>query len=275
MKKIPKLDLPLQFDIKAEEMLLAVKAGQRLHEAKNIKSSGLPFEQSLRGFLGESLPSTSKVASGYFYGASSQCSSECDILIYEERESFRLDPARQDQHYVPFTSLSAIGQLKNSANDLQKAIKQVQKSMKAFDEMYCYRRELHTKLPEQLIPLTFAICGSSADIENESLVEAIKATGEPQVDYILLLDKGLIITKLNDTLGGPPSEVSFNLRNGSSVYLCKPAKDSRLNKGMALLWFYFALVHKLSQDTGNTLRYQSFCKQIELAYPLVPFQKII
>ena len=79
------LNLPAQFSRKAKAMLIAVEQGRAAHKAGNIKASGAPLEEQFRQLLTESLPSTSKVASGYFYGANSRCSGEIDILVYEDR----------------------------------------------------------------------------------------------------------------------------------------------------------------------------------------------
>jgi hypothetical protein len=132
------LNLPAQFDTKAKKMLIAVDQGRLAHKARNIKASGAPLEEAVRVLFSDSLPSNIKVASGYFYSASSRCSGEVDVLIYESEEAFRLDPSPQEQHYIPYTSVSAIGQIKNSARELSNAIKQVQESLKMWGEM---RRE--------------------------------------------------------------------------------------------------------------------------------------
>lgn len=269
------LNLPNQFDIKVDEMILAIKTGRSLHAAKNIKSSGNPLEQLFRSFLEDSLPSTNKVASGYFYDGKSRCSNEVDVLIYEEKEAFRLDPGLQEQHYVPFTSVSIMGQIKNSANELENAIDQVQKSIKTWSEMRSFRGELLNNTPYQFEPLSFIVCGETRDNQLSKLEEILKRKGRPYVDYILLLDKGLIVTGNVNLFEEQPAKINFlDYRNSHVLHLCKPDNPAQ-QKGIALLWFYFALVTKLNLDSGNNLRYQSFCKQIEIAYPLISIKELL
>ncbi len=272
------LDLPAQFGRKATAMLLAVEDGRGAHKAGNIKASGAPLEEQFRQLLAESLPSTSKVASGYFYGANSHCSGEIDVLVYEDREAFRLDPARQIQHYVPYTSVSMLGQIKNSARDLAGAIGQIQGSLKSWRDMRLERATSGATSggPHQDEPLTFVICGDTTEAHLKDLCATLKKTGVPFVNYILLLNQGLIVAGKNDV---PVSDVSsigfFDYRCARSLYLCKPDGAANQPQGVALLWFYFSLVSKLSLDQGNNLRYQAFCRQIEALYPLRPSRKLL
>lgn len=271
------LDLPLQFGRKAKHMLLAVEEGRAAHKAKNIKASGAPLEEELRRLLADSLPSTSKVASGYFYGPKSECSGEVDVLVYEDREAFRLDPAPQDQHYVPFTSVSILGQVKNSAGDLAVAIEQTQKSIKSWQMMQKEMSSTGATLggPTQERPITFVVCGVCDDAQRNKLADTLKLKGHPVVDYILLLDRGEIVAGNLDFLEYDDPVIDFTqYRNVNSWHVCKPS-GSADRLGVALLWLYFALVMKLSVDQGNNLRYASFCNQISKLYPLRPIERLI
>ncbi|RDS80976.1 DUF6602 domain-containing protein [Dyella psychrodurans] len=268
----------MQFELKAAKMLASISAGRALHRSGNIKASGSPLEESLRALLEESLPSTSKVASGYFYGADSQCSPEVDVLIYEDKEAFRLDPAAQDQHYVPYTCVSIIGQVKNSADDLPGAIKQIQKCKVAWLEM---RAKLHSAgvssgQPHQEDPLSFIVCGECADTQFERLSSTLAAAGSPFADYILLLDRGLIIAGDLDYFEFDNPTIDFlQYRNVNRYQLCRPDGPDDAKAGLGLLWLYFALVAKLNLDGGNNLRYQTFCRQIATLYPLRPIAELL
>ena len=271
------LDLPKQFGRKAKAMLLAVEDGRAAHKAGNIKASGAPLEQLFRNLLEESLPSTNKVASGYFYDAASQCSAEVDVLVYEDGEAFRLDPAPQEQHYVPYTSVSIMGQVKNSAKDLPGAIDQVHGSLKDWHRMRQTARSsgVVSNQPFQDEPLTFIVCGDCSDAELKKLGDKLKQKGKPFVDYILLLNRGLIVAGDLDILVFDPPFIDFmQYRNVNSLHLCKPENSSEA-EGIALLWFYFALVSKLSFDRGNNLRYHAFCRQVATLYPLRPIEKLL
>ena len=271
------LNLPEQFERKAKAMLLAMEEGRAAHRAGNIKASGAPLEEHIRRLLSESLPSTNKVASGYFYGANSRCSAEIDVLVYEDQEAFRLDPTRQEQHYVPYTSVSIVGQVKNSARDLPNAIDQVQKTLTAWHEM---RSELlgsgySNGQPYQERPLTFIVCGECPDSSFSSLRATLEKKGRPYVDYILFLDRGLIVAGNLDVLVEFEFIDFFQYRNISSLHLCRPDGASNYSQGVALLWFYFALVSKLNLDKGNNLRYRVFCNQIAILYPLRAIEKLL
>lgn len=274
------LDLPAQFDRKAKAMLLRIKDGRAAHAVKNIKASGKPFEDSFRAMLEESLPATNRVASGYFYGADSTCSAEVDVLLYEDREAFRLDPAPQDQHYVPYSSVSVIGQVKNSASDLEGGIQQAQACLTSWHEM---RKNLAATgvtsgQPYQEQPLTFVVCGECTDAQIKKIPGILKKRGHPYVDYIVLLDRGRIVAGDLGIAGmvfDSPFIDFLQYRNVGSIHLCKPDGDPRNEQGLALMWFYFALVSKLNLDHGNQLRYQGFCRQLSQRYPLRPLQKLL
>jgi hypothetical protein len=277
-RDLKQLNLPKQFGSHAEDLLGAVKKGRAAHAAGNIKSSGAPLEEHFRKILAASLPSTSKVASGYFYDAASNCSAEVDVMIYEDEEAFRLDPAPQDQHYVPHTSVSILGQIKNSSGSLANALQQVQGSIKAWNTM---KRNLFSSgvasgQPYQFEPLTFVICGTSTDKDIAELKTTLEQSGAPYPNYIMFLDKGLIVAGTFDMLEFDEPVIDFlQYRSVNSLYLCRPAGPTEDVQGIALLWLYFALVAKLSLDKGNNLRYQAFCQQIGRLYPLRPFEKLL
>lgn len=271
------LDLPSLFENKANEMLLAVAKGRDAHRTGNIKASGAPLEEMLRQLFSDSLPSTNKVASGYFYGANSHISGEIDLLIYEDREAFRLDPAPQDQHYVPYTSVSIIGQVKNSAKYLESAIEQVQKAVRSWTEMHqgTASSGLLSGTPYQETPLTVAVCAECDDKAFAKLSETLKDKGRPYVDYILLLDRGVIVAGDLDILVDSETIDFLQYRNVNSLNICQVDGIATSAKGLALLWFYFALVSKLNFDQGNSLRYHTFCRQISSLYPLRKVKKLL
>jgi hypothetical protein len=271
------LDLIALFGRKAKAMLLSIEEGRAAHKANNIKASGAPFEEQFRRLLAESLPSTSKVASGYFYGASSRCSGEIDVLVYEDKESFRLDPAPQEQHYVPYTSVSILGQIRNSARDLPGAIEQVQQSLRSWHEM---NQEMAasriTNTPYQERPLTLIVCGDCDEKHLKKLGGILEEKGSPYADYILLLDRGEVVAGDLDFIEYDKPHIDFlQYRNVNSMHLCKPDGPSNDTQGVALLWLYFALVSKLNWDQGNNLRYHAFCRQISALYPLRPTKRLL
>lgn len=277
-----KFDLVDQFQRKADRMLLAIKDGRALHGARNIKSSGEPFEASVRTLFSDSVPSTSCATSGYFYGANSNISNENDVMIYEAREAFRLDPAPQEQHYVPFSSVSVIGQIKNSARDLPSALSQIQAAMKAWHEMAAHmapKRVQHSS-PIGFPPATFVICGECSDSHLSKLEATLKnaSAGGALPDYILLLDRGLIVAGAMVGLSESAPIVFQTYRQVSSFHLCKPEPENQAPesaRGVALLWLYFALIDRLSLDVGNSLRYHAFCGQISETYPLMRQRKLL
>lgn len=272
------IDLPRQFTNRAKDMLQAVEKGRTMHASRNIKGSGAPLEAEIRKMLSESLPSTNKVATGYFYGASSQCSNEVDVLVYEDHEAFRLDPGPSEQHYIPYTSVSIIGQVKNSSSDLPGAIKQVQNSINAWRGMWqeMVRTAGTHNGPAQFEPLTFIVCGESKDADMKKLGKTLEAKGSPYVDYILFLDRAEIVAGNCNFLAMDDPFISFlEYRSKNTLHLCKPDAATNDPIGVALLWLYFALVSKLGLDKGNNLRYHSFCRQIEHLHPLRPVQQLL
>lgn len=265
---MPDINLPDHFDLKAQSMLIELKKGRAAHKASNIKASGLPLEDGFRSLLSDSLPPNNKVASGYFYGAGSHCSPEVDVLIYDSEEAFRFDIAHGDQVYVPNTSVSIIGEIKNSADQLAKAIAQVQESYKSWHQMRLEQSKVSlTGGPWQDEPMTFIVCGECSDRAYADLGKMLLAAGPPYVDYILLLDRGCIVT--GDLPGLDAPSIDFlQYRQARSLHVCKPDGAPGYEKGVALLWFYFSIVAKLNWDKGNNRRYHAFSRQIATLYPL-------
>lgn len=272
------IDLPRQFTNRAQDMCRAVEKGRAIHAAGNIKASGAPLEAEIRKMLSESLPSTNKVATGYFYGASSQCSNEVDVLVYEDHEAFRLAPGPSEQHYIPYTSVSIMGQVKNCSSDLPGAIEQVQNSINAWHGM---RQEMARTVgvqygPVQFEPLTFIICGEGKDADMKKLGHTLAEKGGPYVDYILFLDRAEIVAGNCDLLVTDHPFINFfEYKSKTALHLCRPDTAAGEPIGVALLWLYFALITKLGLDKGNNLRYHSFCRQIEHLYPLRTVQKLL
>lgn len=272
------IDLPRHFTNSANDLYRAVEKGRTIHASGNIKDSGAPLEAEIRNMLSESFPSTNNVASGYFYGASSQCSNQVDVLVYEEHEAFRLSPGGIDQHYIPYTCVSIMGQVKNSSRDLSGAIDQVQTSIKAWHAM---RRQMASTFgcssgPVQFEPLTFIVCGESENSHMSKLGDLLREKGAPYVDYIIFIDRGEIVAGVYEMMDMNDSYINFfQYKNKNSLYLCRPDSNSEDAQGVALLWFYFALITKLNLDKGNNLRYGDFCRQIENIYPLRPFKKLL
>lgn len=269
-----KIGLLTHFKNKVEHMLLSVDRGKVLHQSGNIKESGALLESDFRQLLEESLPTTLRVTSGYFYGANSQCSNEVDVLICENSEAFRLNLGSKDQQYVPYTSVAIFGQIKNSASDLSKAIQQVHTSLQCWENMRQHANLSHlknassSKLSE---PLSFIVCGRCSDTVYKKLSKIIRDT-ESKVAYILLLDRGEIIAGCCDLFTSDLPTVGFADHNTShSQYLCKPNTNGTINIGAGLLWLYFALVSNIN---GSDLRYKEFCAQVERLYPLHAVKKL-
>lgn len=265
---MPDINLPNHFELMAKSMLIELEKGRAAHKASNIKASGSPLEEAFRSLLSNSLPPNNMVASGYFYGAGSCCSPEVDVLIYDSEEAFRFDIAHSEQVYVPNTSVSMIGEIKNSADQLAKAIAQVQESYKSWHEMRLEQNKINLiGGPWQEAPMTFIVCGECSDRAYTDLGKTLLAAGPPAVDYILLLDRGCIIT--GDLAGLDAPVIDFlQYRQATSLHVCKPDGAPGYEKGIALLWFYFAVVAKLNWDKGNNRRYHAFCRQIASLYPL-------
>lgn len=270
------IDLSVQFETRLNDMLNAVKAGRNTHATGNIKASGAALENAFRKLLIDSLPSANKVTSGYFYGASSLCSNEIDVLVYEDNEAFRLNPIGQDQDYVPYTSVSIIGQIKNSLRDLTGAISQIQKAIDFWNKMESEAANSRSQTGHvQDRPVTFIVCGESKESDFKKIEKILKEKSLPFVDYILLLDRGEIIAGTNDILVHDPLTIDFwDYRNKNSLYLCRPESETN-GKSISLLWLYFSLVSKINWDHGNDLRYLYFCRQISTQYPLHAYKKLV
>jgi hypothetical protein len=178
---------------------------------------------------------------------------------------------------VPYTSVAILGQVKNSAKDLWGAIKQVQRSIKDWHEM---QREMAQSGvtaggPTQERPLTFVVCGVTSESDRKRLGRILKTNGPPYVDYILLLDRGEVVAGNLDFFVEDDQVIGFmQYRNVNAFHACTP-QGADDHVGLALLWFYFALVAKLSADQGNNLRYHSFCRQIAALYQLRPTERLL
>lgn len=272
---MPDINLPNHFEIEVKALLVELEKGRAAHKASNIKASGLPLETAFRSLLACSLPPINMVASGYFYGAGSRCSPEVDVLVYDSDEAFRFDIADSAQVYIPNTSVSVIGEIKNSADQLYDAIAQVQESYRSWHEMRFEQNGVSIACgPWQEEPMTFIVCGECSARAYANLDKTLLSAGGPFVDYILFLDRGCIVT--GDVAGLDAPSVDFlQYRQANTLHICKPDGAPGYEKGIALLWFYFAIVAKLNWDKGNNRRYHAFCRQVARLYPLKKVARLL
>jgi hypothetical protein len=130
--------------------------------------------------------------------------------------------------------------------------------------------------PYQHDPITFVILGTCSDKQFAAIPKKLKAAKVRIPDYILLLDRGLVLSGKNDLLVEDDATMSFyDYRTRSSYFVCTPEGPENERPGRALLWFYFALVAKLDLDQGNNLRYHAFCIEIMRLFPIRPTLKLL
>lgn len=273
------INLLRQFEMRSRKMLLNVEEGKYIHSTGNINESGKPLENSLSEWLKKSFPSNFSVQSGYFYGIDSECSNEVDILIYDTNESFNLQVDSNNKVYVPFSASSILGQVKNSVGCLQSAIQQSQKAINAWNEMNETVKSKQSSSDNiKNRPLSFVICGSNPDYPSneQKIIDTIINCGQPYVDLIFIIEKGVIISKVveSDMIDYPQLNL-MEYVNGRSLYFCTPLSNDSSQEGNALLWFYYTLTAKLISDQNNKLRYSDFCNAIVKNHPFIKVKKIV
>jgi hypothetical protein len=265
-----KLPLINMFSGHARALVEAANAGSDTHGTGNIAESGGPFEKRLLKLFRDALPSFVDVASGYFMDKDWTLSSQVDFMLCDSNERLQLPPSPDlQQHYVPFTSLHILGQLKNSAtkSNIQSALSQVAQNLKHVAEM----RELHKgdringRYREQpLSVVVFGKGGSAKEVE-----DVLKDTEGPKPTYVLLIEKGIIFARPRPHFSEPAIPFDAYRFNGDLVECYFPnAKADQA--GHALLWVFFALLAKINWDYGNNAAFGPMVHKVADDFPLLP-----
>jgi len=258
------LDLVGLFEVEALNMLQAVKRGRILHNTKNIRDSGTPLEAAFREFLSKKLPSQFKALQGYLFDVDSHCTPQIDAMIVDASECHEFLTLDAGSSYVPFTSGLIIFEIKNSTGALTKTLEQVKKTIVSVNDMWQRPGSDNDHSVDVLSVLFFAQTENSTPGEIHSWFSGNSAERIRNLPkYIVLLDKGLIITRrsiIHDFSGeNPKSPLKFD-EYVSPGELCvfAPAKHDEFRSGRTLLWFYFALISFLTRFEGGKRRISAF-----------------
>lgn len=244
MAHTKKLDLPDQFSKHAKALVDAAERGLKSHNAGNVRESGVPLETEFRRLFNLTLPATFQTSSGYFFDNDFQLSAEIDFLLCRQGELLNLPPSQDlDAHYVPYRTVKVMGQLKNSAGDLKKALTQSAKTLKTWQDMANRYPD-----PERVHPLTIVlIARNGVDAKIRAVLD--KSPNELPA-YIFFVEAGLLYatSKTVSVLGTNNTYFSHQGNGGPMFLVDAPGKNPR-DSGLLFMWLFFALLHHVSPSS--------------------------
>lgn len=255
----------------ADNLLAAGMTGAHIHKSGNIAQSGKLLEKAVRKLFKESIAPTHKVIPGYFYSGDMTRSAQIDMMLCETSELYMLNQdAKSIQGFAPFTSVSVVCQIKNSASQIKSALDQISSANESWAQMrYDPIAQLAGESTYKEAPLTCVIIARANEKELATVRRAIKTHKRTQPTYTLVLEQGVIIGPKPNLLFDDDDRADFyGYRQGGTGYVLRPPVGADCPQGRALLWLYFAIVSKLVFDEGNRSRFKPFLMSISRSFPL-------
>lgn len=268
-KTAGQISLPGIFSAAAQELLTSIQRGRILHKTHNIRDAGAPLEASFRELFAALLPSGFLVRHGFLYDTTSNCTPQLDIIIAAADRSQVMLKAPDGATYSAVTDAYAVGEIKSSADALKKHLTQFAVQVGQIQDMRRTVTEWSLFSAPELIG--FMVIGDSSKLRHVDLAHhwAMHPDGKPS--YILLLDKGLIVTPYSIDLAeiGMVGDATPVMRpTGPDVAIWSADGEEADRPGLALLWLYYAIIHQLrhsqAHEFGMALRELENLSEIEL-----------
>jgi hypothetical protein len=261
-----KLDIEYQFRAHAQHLLSKVDAGKKVHSTANIAESGSPLEMSVRRLFAEALPESITVAPGYFFNGELSLSMQIDALFCDRSEMLYLPPTDElAQRYIPYNSVRAMAQVKNSAGNLKGALKQIASALSSWRAMRKGDSAIAPPSGELAEPLAVVIIGRGGS--KSKVRKVLKASKQPLPAYVLLLEKGLLYGK-DSTLRFVTDlkSVSFAAQgNDGPLTLLEVDGNAKAKAGKLLMWVFFALFFHLKSARAG-LTFEALLKKVEMDF---------
>ncbi len=214
------------------------------------------------------LPSSYRAISGYFYNEESECSPQVDIMICQQHEMHGLGPGNYGGAFTPFSSVRVIGEVKKSSYSVSAAFGQLSERLESWRQMQARSQEImpgsRTYIEQ---PLSFMFF---ADTKSITLKKIKAIYGKPGIkpDYVVLLDKGLLIASYNSLFKIDDGALAFHERRLAGEWAIHRPSEQDRSQGRLLLWLYFAISAALHLSEGNTASHVTFTNVAELRYRL-------
>lgn len=252
----------------ADNLLAAAVTGAHIHGSGNIAQSGKLLEKAVRKLFKENMAPTHKVVPGYFYSGDMVRSGQVDLMLCRTSELYMLNQdAKSIQGFAPFTSVSLICQVKNSASQINSALKQISASIEDWRGMKRALGHQGFTIPHKEQPLTCVIIGRSTEQELKKIRRAMKKHGDDLPTYVLVLEQGVLITPHPGPLAGDRLDFPESFGTGAR-WLSTPAADADHAPARVLLWLYFAIVSWLIEAEGGRKDFKVFLEAISRTFPL-------
>lgn len=267
------IDIVALFQAEAFDLAAAVQKGRLLHRTRNIRESGGPLETALRTFFRTRLPAQFEVANGYAFDIASKCTPQIDVMILRASDRHQLMTSAESV-YVPFTSVLATLEVKNSTSDVSGSLSQAAAVQAAIDEM---RVDLSKRAAKARIPMGASLArpfsilffGESADSRLQDFRDWYSRPTGPMPAYTVLLDRGIIIARQPLHFKPDAGPVSFyDQREPGIPFLCVPEIADDSVQGRVLLWLYFSMVAHTNLSEGNVGAISAFTLDAEQSYAL-------
>lgn len=244
------------FAAAADDLLAAVAQGRILHKSRNIRDSGAPLEAAVRAFFSRLLPQSFSVSHGYLFDTQSKCTPQIDLIISPTPRSHAMLRAPEGATYSPFTDVYAIGEVKASARGMSGHLDQFGTQIRSVTNMWRALAAHGGHLPELT---TFIITGESEDVKDSDITDYWKANSDIFPNYIVMLSCGEIVMSTSGLFAlfdDSDDEVTpIHQPAGNRLAAFAAGTDLAEKRGNALLWLFYAILHRLRLSEARELRH--------------------
>jgi len=272
------IDLVSIFQAEAEKLLNAVVRGKLLHKTGNIRESGAILEHEFREFLQTKVPSQFRVMQGYLFDVNSKCTPQIDAMIVNSMECHELMTSVDGSGYLPFTSVLAVIEIKNTTYGIKKSLTQLAKITIEIENMKTeMKRAMSPKKPQLFEQISIMFFANSSNSKPSEFIEYYSNQTNRVPTYTVLLDRGIIIANQSlfyDLFDVKESENLGFHDHQSAGEPCLYIPDNPENHnndfkaGGVLLWLYFTLMAHLNKSEQNQRQILAFTEHANLTYPM-------
>ncbi|WP_165185740.1 DUF6602 domain-containing protein [Caulobacter soli] len=265
--KVGKIDLPGLFEAERKRLINAVSQGDILHKTNNLREAGARLEAEFRDFLGSRVPPRFQVQAGYLFDAQSTCTPQIDAIVIDGDQAHEVMRS-EGAVYVPYPSGVVVVEIKNSAGAIKSSLGQLSKTLTAIKAMQklgaaalqAAGRRGRAVAPSAVItvgdkvaaiskpdlaggPLSVLVIGSTGKTSPVTFRSAYNSVNNPP-DYLIILDKGVIITRYSQDFKFP--SLQFHQYGFAGPWGIFSSNDESYPEGRALLWLYAAIADYLN-----------------------------
>ena len=229
------------------------------------------------------VPSQFRVLQGYLFDVNSKCTPQIDAMIVNSMECHELMASVDGSGYLPFTSVLAVIEIKNTTYNIKRSMTQLASITQVINTMKTeIKRDPRSSKVQLFDHISIMFFADSSNSKPSDFRKYYDDKSNLTPTYTFLLDRGIIIANQNyahELFGfGKDNELEFSdhLQAGEP-FLYIPKNYDQYKAGKALLWLYFSLVahlNKSQQNQGGILVFTNDAVRKYAIKPLSPLKQL-